>query len=179
MDPVTPFQDDLLHSANEPQDHDVSGAVYELQDPNLTMSESDVYGLLSSDMTTLGQVPLASSSVIPGDQSAADLLQDASTISELTSFVTGGGTQLRSCGSHDQTAPVFQSPSCVRPTPGYPIPATHHGKCCRPHSDSRRFSRLRRDKQRENDAEKQIPITQRTDKQRFMLIRHRLSFQKI
>jgi hypothetical protein len=84
MDPVTPFQDDLLHSANEPQDHDVSGAVYELQDPNLTMSESDIYGLLSPDMTTLGQVPLASSSVIPGDQSAADLLQDASTISELT-----------------------------------------------------------------------------------------------
>jgi hypothetical protein len=164
VDPAISSRDDVLHSVNEPQDHDISYAAYELQDPNLITSESGIHGLLSSDKTTLGQFPLAPSCVILGNQSAADLLQDTSTISELSSFVAGGGTQSRGCESHDQTAPVFQSPSCVRPTPGYPIPATDYGKCCRPHSDSRHSSRLRRNKQQANDAEEQTQTTQETSK---------------
>jgi hypothetical protein len=147
VDPVISSRDNVLHSVNEPQDHDVSYAAYELQDLNLITSESGIYGPLSSDTIMLGQFPFASPCVIPGNQSAADLLQDTSTLSELSSFVAGGGTQSRGCESHDQTAPVFQPPSCVRPTPGYPIQVTDYGKCCRPHSDSRHFSRLRRNKQ--------------------------------
>ena len=178
MDPGISSLDDVLHSVNEPQDHDVPYAAYGLQDSNLITSESGIYGPLSSDTIMLEQFPLASPCVIPGNQSAADLLQDTSTISEFSSFVADGGTQSRGCESHDQTAPVFQSPSCVRPAPEYPMPATDYGKCCRPHSDSRHFSRLRRNKQQVEDAEEQIQITQKTSKQRIILVRHRLSSQR-
>jgi hypothetical protein len=43
VDPAISSRDDVLHSVNEPQDHDISYAAYELQDPNLITSESGIH----------------------------------------------------------------------------------------------------------------------------------------